>query len=295
MTAESAFLVAVADFLATGAGLAPAPATVGMAEPAQGTDLPAIVLSLQQVARVGSGLGERSALITDGALLWTATIDLANPVLPEEPTFVLLSPDRRTLILPHGGLKQADGSDGPLGPVDLSVTVAGVARTVTNNAPGPNQVRADPLIGQLTFGSVLPATGNVVANYVLGQWERRVTEIAGTVRVDVCAAAANTTGDLSVAVVEALMQAQQMKIKGLRKIAVTDLSSIGVADATLANSRVRTALFSFDYEYEVNRPDSSGGVIQRVPITARLDVSIEEKITGNIVLNIVTDAATEVP
>jgi hypothetical protein len=288
-TAETAFLDAIADFLGTGAGLSPAPATVGAGEPAQNTDLPAVVLSLEEVHRLGAGLGERSAMITDGALPWTATIDLANPVLPEEPSFVLLSADRLTLILPHGGLRQADGGDGPLGPGDLSVTVAGGARTVVNHAPGPTEVRADPLIGQLTFGSALPATGKVVANYVLGQWERRVTEIAGTLRVFVRAGDAGTVATLSDAVVDALMGAPRVEVHGLRKIAVSDLSSIGVPDPTLAGSRGRSARFSFDYEHEINQPESSGGVIRRVPITSRLNVVAVDRITGAIVTGVVTE------
>jgi len=287
--AETEFLSTIANYLKTGANLSPTPALVDIAEPVQGTDLPAVVLSLDTVQRLGSGLGERSAMITDSALPWTATIDLANPVLPEEPTFVLLSPDRRQLILPHGGLRQADGGEGPLGAADLSVTVAGVARTVVNTPPGANEVRADPTVGLLAFGSPLPATGKVIANYVLGQWERRVTEITGVLRVDVRAASVSAVADLSAAVVTSLMQAPRVTIKGLRKIAVTELSSIGLPDSLRANSRGRTALFNFDYEHEVNRPDSSGGIIQHIPITSRLNVTQANTTTGEINTTLVTD------
>jgi len=266
--AETEFLAAIADYLKNRAGLAPAPQTIGVAEPVQGTDLPAVVLSLDSVQRLGSGLGERSALVTDGALPWTVTIDLANPVLPEEPTFRLLSDDKTQLILPHGGLRQLEGAEGPLGPSDLQVTVAGTPITVVNTPPGAGEVRADPAIGLLTFGSALPATGDVVVSYVLGQWERRVTQIAGVMRVDVRAASVTAAAELSAAVVSALSQATHATIKGLRKISVTSLSSVGLPDAQRADSRGRVALFSFDYEHEVNRPESSGGVIQRIPITS---------------------------
>lgn len=288
-TAETAFLTAVADYLRTGAGLTPAPALVDIAEPLQSSDLPAVVLSLETVQRPGSGLGERSEMITDGALPWTASIDLTNPVLPEEPDFVLLSPNRRELILPHGGLRQADGGEGPLGAADLSVTVGGVARTVVNTPPGADEVRADPTVGLLVFGSALPANGTVVANYVLGQWERRVTQIAGVLRVDVRASTAGVVATLSAAVVDALMGAVQVEIKGLRKLAVTELSSIGLPDTLRANSRGRSALFGFDYEHEVNRPDSSGGIIQRVPITSRLTLTQVDGTTGAISTTLVTE------
>jgi len=287
--AESEFLNAIVNYLKTGAGLSPAPALVDIAEPVKATDLPAIVLSLDTVQRLGSGLGERSALITDGALPWTATIDLANPILLEEPTFVLLSPDRRQLILPHGGLRRADGGEGPLGPADLSVTVGDTAYTVVNTDPDTNEVRADPTVGLLTFGNPLPAAGKVVANYVLGQWERRVTELTGVLHVDVRDVAAEAVAQLSAAVVTALMQAPQVAIKGLRRIAVTELSSIGLADALRAKSRGRTALFDFQYEHEVNRPDSSGGIIRRIPITSRLGVTEVDRITGEISTTVVTE------
>ncbi|MBL8481482.1 MAG: hypothetical protein JNJ60_04760 [Rhodocyclaceae bacterium] len=289
MSAESAFLAAVADLLANHTQLVPAPASIGPAEPAQNTDLPAVVLSLEQVARLGAGLGERSALITDGALPVRATIDLANPVLPGEPGFVLLSADRRTLILPHGGLRQADGGEGPLGPADLSVSVAGAAQTVVNAPPGAGQVRADALIGQLLFGAPLPATGNVVANYVLGQWERRVTEIAGTLCVVVRDAGADSVASLSDGVLDALMAAPRNSLPGLRKIALSDLSSISVRDTALANSRARTARFSFDFEHELNMPESSGGVIARIPITTRLTVVTVDPASGAVAATIVTE------
>lgn len=286
--AETAFLTAIADFLGTDARLGSA--KVGIVEPAAAGDLPAIVLSLEQVQRLGGGLGERSAMITDGALPWRATIDLANPVLPEEPSFNLLSLDRRQLILPHGGLRRADGSDGPLGAADLAVTVAGVPLTVVNAAPGPNEVRADALVGELTFGAALPLTGTVVAGYVLGQWERRVTNLAGTLRLDVRAASPTVVADLSAAAIDALLVAARTGMPGLGKISLSDLSSVGSVDTALAASRGRSARFSFEYEHEVNRPDSSGGVIRRIPITSRLEVVTVERAGGAIVTGLVTES-----
>ncbi len=98
------FLRVISDYLQAGAALTPAPKTVGIADPVGAADMPAVVLSLNRVRPLGNGLGERSALITDGALPVKAVIDLANPILPEEPSFRLLNPDRTELVLPHGGL-----------------------------------------------------------------------------------------------------------------------------------------------------------------------------------------------
>lgn len=266
--AETGFLDAIAAYITPRA----ASANVGFAEPAGTGDLPAVVLSLESVQRLGSGLGERSELVTNGALQWTSTIDLASPGLPEEPAFVLFTAARpRELILPHGGLRQADGEEGPLGPADLQVTVNGVPRNVVTGTPGANQVRADALIGLLVFGDDLTATDVVTATYFIGQWERRVTPIAGVLRVDVRAAAVSDVTSVSGAVFAALSDAVQPAIRGLRNMSLTSLSSIGIADPQRGGSRARTALYAFDYEHEVNRPDSSGGIIQRVDIQALLN------------------------
>lgn len=265
---ETGFLDAIAAHVTSRAPSA----KVGFAEPVGAPDLPAVVLSLDSVQRLGSGLGERSALITNGALQWTSTIALANPGLPEEPSFALFTIERpRELILPHGGLRQADGDEGPLGPADLTVKVNGTARTVVTGTPAnPNEVSADPRIGLLRFGGDLAPTDTVVATYFLGQWERRVTPIAGVLRADVRAAAIGDVVAVSGAVFAALAEAAQPAVRGLRKISLTSLTSVGLPDSQRADSRGRTALYTFDYEHEVNRPDSSGGIIQRVDIHAVL-------------------------
>jgi len=289
--AETAFLAAVASFLKDGVRLVPAPAMTGVSDPVAPTDLPAIVLSLEDVQRLGSGLGERSALITDGALPWRATIDLANPVLPDEPGFSLLSPDRRQLVLPHGGLRQADGGEGPLGAGDIAVTVAGAARTLVMAAPGANEYRVDPVVGTLTFGAPLPPAGPVVVDYVLGQWERRSVEIEGAMRLTALAAAAGDAAALSDAAVDALLASPRAGIPGLRKISVAELTPVAPPDTLRGNARARSARFSFQYTHEINRPDSSGGIIQRTPITSRLSVITVDRTAGVIQTTLVSETS----
>jgi hypothetical protein len=270
--AETFFLAGVASYLG-GAGLTPAPAQIGVAEPAQNNELPAVVLSLESTARVNPGLGERAQLITGGVLPWQASIDLANPVLPDEPTFSLLDPTRRILILPHGGLVKQDGSEpggAPLAPADITVVVAGTPRPVVAGAPSGNQVRADGRIGTLTFGTALPATGSVVVSYFLGQWEQRLERIAGTLRVDVCAADAAAALALSDAVVDSLLApAARTTLRRLIALTPVSLGSIGVPEVT-PKARRRTARLSFTFEREVNRPDSSGGIIDRIELTSQI-------------------------
>jgi hypothetical protein len=290
---ETAFLDAIAAFLAGPAALSPAPALIGITEPAAAFDLPAVVLALDEVHRLGAGLGERALLITDSALPWSAKIDLANPVLADDPAFVLLSPDRKTLVLPHGGLKRADGSDGVLGAGDLQVKLGATTFTVVNAAPAPGEVRPDPAVGQLLFGAALPATGSLEVNYVLGQWERRVTPIAGSLRIDVYAADAAATVTLSAAVLGALSGATTAQLHGLRKMALAQAGPVVATDAAHASARRRSAVFAFDFEIEINRPDSSGGVIRIVPIATTLDTA--RAVGGVVLIDEVADTATHVP
>ena len=264
------FLRVISAYL-QGAGLTPAPKTIGIAEPLSAAELPAVVLSLSRVRSLGNGLGERSQLVTDGTLPWSATIDLANPVLPEETSFRLLNPDRTELVLPHGGLVRVDGSFGPLGPADLSISVGGDQRQVVTGTPSANQVRADPLVGRLFFGSALPATGIVKADYFLGQWEQRTSRIAGTLRVGVRDTDLTRVQDLSTSVVDALQPPRSTVIKGLHGTTLIMLGSIQPPDSALANSRARVALLSFEYELEINLPESSGGIILRIPVKDNID------------------------
>lgn len=284
--AETAFLAAVQGYLQS-ALQNPAPALIGVAEPETVGQLPAVVLSLESTERAANGLGERSTLITDGALQWTVTIDLANPVLPEDPTFRLLDNARLRLILPHGGQVRQDASTGPLGPADLSVNVAGNDIAVVTGAPAPGQVRADPTVGQLTFGSALPAIGIVTVTYFLGQWEQRVIRFKGLLRADACGANADAGASVADAIVAALTSADaKTGITRLLRIELNALSSVGAPEQPTGLRR-RTARFSFDFESEDNRPDSSGGVISRVPINVKLSVAAANPVTGTVSASVV--------
>ncbi len=287
MTAETAFLQALATHLRTPGRLAPAPVTLGVSEPAAANELPAVVLWLEAVQRMGGGLGERAAMVTNGALPVSARIDLANPVLPEEPTFRLLSADRLTLVLPHGGWVKADGSSGLLSAADLQVSVDGAARAVVNAAPAANEVQPAAAVGTLLFGSALPNAGIVQATYVLGQWERRVVPIAGRLRIAIHAGNAADTAALSDAVIEAMDAALP---RGMHKVALGQITSVApVLPANPGNARARSLAYSFEYEHEVNRPDSSGGVIRRIPITTHVAATSIEAATGAIVTTVFSE------
>ena len=256
--AERALLAALKAHL-EGAGLVPAPAGVGPAEPEAATDLPALVLSLESAERAGGGLGETVAPVS-GALPWRAEIDLADPVLPGDPPLRLLDDARRVLVLPHGGLVRADGTEGEMAEGDLVVTLNG----------GPRKHTADPTTGTVTFATALPPAGRVEASYFVGQWERRVRRLAGSLRVDACAASAADTAALSEAALDAL-DGERVRRGVPRMLAwgVAGVSSIGAAEQG-SGARRRTLRFTFVYEHVVDRPESSGGVIRSIPITAHL-------------------------
>lgn len=269
--AESEFLTAVANYL-DGVGLPGSPKSVGIAEP-DASQLPAVVVSLETTQRMSVGLGERTQLVTGGALPLTVHINLANPVLPGDttvPPLSLVEPvARKVLTLPHGGLVRRNGTVGTLDGNDLKVKVGGVDQTVVSGAPAANQVQAVPAIGQLLFGTALGNLGDVEVSYFIGQWERRVERISGTLRVDICAAAPTTIGVLGGAVLDALgAPAAKTRIVRLITLEVRGISSIGVREQP-STARRRVFRFFFVFEHEVNRAESSGGVIASIPIITK--------------------------
>jgi hypothetical protein len=273
MTVETFFLSALGAFL-SGLPLSPKP-KVGVVEPADTTDLPAVVLSLEQALRPKVGLGDQGSLIRRGALKWSAEIDLASPYLPDDPghTFSLVSEDRLQLTLPHGGLVHADGTEGtPLTDTDLQVTVADTNRPVVPGAPTGLQVQPSPETGVLSFATALPGTGLAKVAYFLGQWERRVDRLSGVLRLDVCATGPADAQAVADGVLDALLSpAARQGVPRLIGISLRSFSSVGLPEAGGAHARRREARLDFQYEHDVDRPDSSGGIIQRLPITANVE------------------------
>ena len=281
--AEVAFLEAVRAYLAGPAGLSPAPGTVGFATPVAGDALPLISLALASVARLDVGLGGGTTEVSEGALQVTSTIDLASPVLPGPEPLPLLDAARQVLTLPHGGLIRADALDGALGPGDLAVTVDGAPLTLVAGTPEADEFRADPQIGQLTFGDALPATGTLVATYHLGTWERATTLIRGTLDLAVWDTDLAQLAGVSGAAVRALLAGADGALPGLRKIRLDSLGEIGAPQDAQPPARRRPARLAFEYEHVVDAPVSSGGIIRRIPITSRLAAFVRDPATGALV------------
>jgi hypothetical protein len=71
---------------------------------------------------------------------------------------------------------------------------------------------------------------------------------------------------LSDAAIELFMRKQA---PGTERLTLVELQSIERTDATL-KARSRVMEFGFEYEQVINRPDSSGGIIQQIPLTMSL-------------------------
>jgi hypothetical protein len=273
--AEIAFLDAVAGFLGA-AGLTPAPVLLGVAEPSKSGDLPSVILSIERCQREGTGVGgKRATERRHGVLPRTATIDLANPRLPDDPKFSLIDDTRTQLILPHGGLVRADGSAGTLTGADLGVTITagGPPSTpaIVAGPPGAGQVQPSAHTGVLVFGTALPPTGTITVTYNLGAWEQELIRIAGTMRVDVCAAPADQTRALSDQVATRLLDdPARAAIHRLYAIHLSALSSIAVVAGDPPGASRRSARFEFRFEHEINTPESSGRAIDKVEVEAHL-------------------------
>lgn len=285
---ESAFLNAIAAYLAGPAGLSPAPVSVGAVEPVAEAEAPALVLSLDQVHRLDGGIGGGFEAMS-GILAVTSTIDLASPFLVGEPTFSLLSGDRLVLTLPHGGLIRADGLASALGPDDIQVAVAGVGRSLTAPPPQGQAFSVDAVSGQLTFGTALPETGKIIASYHLGQWERQVRRIAGVMRLDVRAADAAIVNQLGTAAMRALDIASGGAVSSLRKLIPISLGVVGPPDPLRGATRGRSAVFAFEFDHVVDAPASSGGIIDRIPITTTLTLVSTDAASGAEVLTTVVE------
>jgi hypothetical protein len=278
--AELAFLDALQVRL-TAAGLTPVPKAIGVVEPGNAASLPALVLSIDETSPARTGIGGLTRTMT-GALSTKASINLANPVLATDPTFRLLDPTRKQLILPHGGLVRVDGTAGPIGSGDATVRLGPGVRPVVLSAPTGAQVTVDAAVGKLTFATALPAAGQLQVTYFIGQWEQRVEHIAGILRIDVCGASATDTATLSEAALDALAVGTAGSIPGVSLLAPKAVSAIGPEESAQGNLRRRTLRFAFDYERLIDRPDASGGIISRIPIITHLRSLTVEASTGAI-------------
>lgn len=266
----------VANFLT--AELTPAPGMVGAGLPAAVNELPAITIFLDDVENTLTAIGARPAPTRRGALAVSRRFDLADTNLsfPDGETVDLLSADRATLHFPHGPVVGADGTEvATLTAADLTVTVDGTPLTVVTGDPTATEVGAQPLVGTITFGAALPATGELVVDFFLGEWEVETSRYQGELVVEVSADDRPATNDLSLDVEEALRQAAAGAVPGLRWLRPISLGAIVPVDDP-PNSHRRGMHYRFDFELEEPILGTGGGRIDRVAVDSRYGVEVFE-------------------
>ncbi|MGH6923184.1 MAG: hypothetical protein ACRED5_05385, partial [Propylenella sp.] len=137
----------------------------------------------------------------------------------------------------------------------------------------------------------LPAAGNVVAEYRLGQWERLAFLIAGELSVTVHAANAADAAALTAGIGRAL--AGPSRPAGLKRLSLTAVGAIEPPVEALGDTRGQTARYAFEYEHIVNAPASSGGIIQTTEIKTKLLLFRRDATTGALVKKIIIDPGGE--
>jgi hypothetical protein len=269
-------LAAVTDALAAylESAVSPAPALVGSRYPTVAGDLPAVVLSFDEVVQKLASVGRLPAQSESGALPVTTSVDLADPVATfPDATVLLLSIDRLTLTLPHGPLVAADGTTTTFGPSDLEVSVGATSFTVVDGTPTAGQVQPDPGLGVLHFGAALPAAGTLTADYFVGEWEVRVERYSGSLLVETFATDAAGVDTLSRSVETALLDPPGAPLAGLRQIDPTSWQAIAEAGTGRAGGRGRALAFAFDFELVRPQLGAGGGLIDTVSVSVTVDAT----------------------
>lgn len=259
---------AFADHLS--ATVDPSPKLVGTAYPIDGTQLPAVVLSVAGVTSALKGVGRLPAPSETGALPVTTVLDLAHPVATfPDATVQLVSDGGLTLALPHGPLVAADGQTTTFGAADLKVTVQNggppTSFAVVAGAPAADQVRPDPDLGTLRFGTALPGSGTLTVDYFVGEWEVRTERYQGALRVEAFATDAAGVEALAEAV-EAALLAPAQPMPGLNRVDPTSWEATEEAGANRAHARGRALGFAFDYELVEPLIGGGGGLISTVHV-----------------------------
>jgi hypothetical protein len=272
MNALSNLIEALEDHL--NSELAVPSLTVGVEEPFRVGDLPAITISLAQLVNPSRGLGAHRQ-VQRGALAARTEVNLSDPVLPDDATVVVLSPDRLTLTLFHGSLVDAEGSATPLQGSDIQVERNGVAFTLVSESPTAGEFTVNSAVGQLIFGEALPADGLLEAEYFIGQWERQIHQLRGSIVFDSVDRQSADAKSLSDSVYVALLN---QEIEGLRELEVVSMGPVTRFGTTQPRMQIRTQEWEFDYETIVELPDASGGIIDRVRLLSSQDGSgLEEE------------------
>lgn len=262
----SAVVTMVADRLA--AASIPGLPMVDALAPAAIAELPRITVSTADAVAAARGLGEVPGPPQTGALRVDTGIDLSDPVLHSAgETVDLLSPDRRTLQLPHGAVVRADGSDTPpYTTADLTVRLGATTFTPVQQAPVAGQVGLDIPSGAVTFASPLPGSGTLELGYFVGLWEITVERFAATMYVDVAHNDPDSHTMLTTAVEAALTRDQWPAEAGMRAIRPVALSAAIQIAGLVGYARTRRLTYHIEVERIQPVIRTSGGPIAVVAV-----------------------------
>jgi hypothetical protein len=192
----------------------------------------------------------------------------------------LLSPDRRTLQLPHGAVVRASGDDTPpYAAGDLLVRLGPTTFAPVHQAPTATQVQLDIPSGALTFADPLPISGTLQLGYFVGLWELHVERFAATVHLDVAATDADAAETLSTAVESALTPERGVQQAGFRRLEPRALSAM--APIPGIGGALRSRRLTYAAEFELIEPiiPSSGGPIRTVDVDSELDPIVVPSVT----------------
>lgn len=249
-----------------GASLDPSPVQVGPIEPVVAGELPAVVLSVEDLSREIVGIGALPAQSRTGALTIDRSYDLADPVarFDDGSAATLLSPDRLRFFLPFGPAVGAEGNEVvDLTAADLRVEIDAVALEVVEATPGAGQVRGIATLGVLELGDAAPNAGQLRLVYSIGEWETTVDRFQGDLIV--------TVFDTDPATVESLTRQIETSIvdtEAILSIASRSVDVVTGPDPDRGAARQRRLVFAFDAEIEAPRLGGGGGVIRTVSATA---------------------------
>jgi hypothetical protein len=243
--------------------------TVGAVRPYVVAELPAVTFSLGDLSCGTVGVGGNPSNLITGALQVELNLDLADPVItfPGNDTVNLLAADRLSLQMPHSPLVDRDGATPEfLSAADLTVTRNETPFSVVQTLPGAGQCRLGTAGGLLEFGGPLPATGNLVVRYHIGQWEAETTRCTGLLQVDIFSTGATNTERLSNEVSLALASNPRTIAKGLTRLTPVSWGAIERPDAPRGNTMARTLQYGFTFDHEQPIISTGGGPIRIIDV-----------------------------
>jgi len=239
--------------------------TVGPVQPYVVAEIPAVTITLAKLTCAKVGVGGNPSNLLSGALAVELNLALSNPVItfPNNETVDLLEADRLSLRMPHSPLVDREGvTPEYLNEDDLTVTLNGTPLTVVQSTPSTNQCRLAPAGAMLEFGTPLPATGTLVIQYFIGQWEAETTRCAGMLQFDIFASGAAGTEQLSNEVSLALAENPQTIAKGLTRLSPVRWGAIQRPRYPKGQTMARSLQYGFTFDHEQAKISTGGGPIR---------------------------------